>query len=124
MEDDAEHNWDNVVAQYNNRSAGKEVETAFMENGFYGEALREAILRAMRETGYGNKRIAHGLGNQGSKKRGGTDTKIQACKEALIQWAEKYSLVEKKPVKKGKERKVNRKGKGGNEDEDGGGEGT
>lgn len=92
-EDYAVHNWDEVVAQYNNRSAGREVEDAFARAGYAGGQIRQEILRAMRTIENGKwrwKKIAHGLGDQQSGKRSGTDKNIQKVKGLLIKWAQEH----------------------------------
>ncbi|HEX7180269.1 MAG TPA: hypothetical protein VF756_00395 [Thermoanaerobaculia bacterium] len=86
-EDEAVHNWDKVLCQYNNGSAGTEVDDAFMQAGYSDPSTRrKAILRALREKGWAKSKIAHSLGGQQSGKRGGTDTKIQTCKKDLMEW--------------------------------------
>jgi hypothetical protein len=92
------HNW-SVLCSYS--SVEKEVVKAFSQAGYYSEEQQiDAILTAMRAKGWDKSKIAHKLGNKNSGKRGGTEKDITNCKNDLIAWAEKNTLVVKK-VKKG-----------------------
>ena len=111
-DDDAAHNWDNVLAQYNGGVAAREVENAFLKAGYFDD-LREKILLALHDSGYGNHKIAHGKGGKGSNVRGGTNEAIEACKNALITWANDHAkggFGKKKKKKKGR--------RGGDSDEE------
>lgn len=81
----AQHNWE-ILNTYS--SAGKEIENAFFKAGYNVDNALDAIIRAIEGTRWKNEKIAHGLGNSTSKKRGGTDDEIQLCKEAILAWLE------------------------------------
>ena len=83
----AEHNL-LVVASYS-KDTLKRVRDAFFDAGYTVDTWEEAATRALEASSTWRKtKIAHGKGSEKkSKKRGGTDTKVQECAEYLIDWA-------------------------------------
>jgi hypothetical protein len=90
MEDNkgvAEHNWDTVINGYADGTAEK-IDNAFIEAGYTDPtARRNAILKALRQSKWGKRKIAHGLGNTNSGVRGGTLDEVEQCANYLIKWA-------------------------------------
>ena len=56
--DAASHNWDEVLAPYNNVSAADAVGKEFARRGYsYGDDMRQAILTALRASKWGKVRL-------------------------------------------------------------------
>jgi hypothetical protein len=85
--DEAAHNWDKVICGYTKGTADT-VDEAFISAGYNdGTARRKEILKALRNSKWAHKKIAHALGGQGSGIRGGTLETIKECAAYLIKWA-------------------------------------